>query len=221
MTGLDGKAHRLIELARTGDDPTAAQLASLHGAVAARIAADAALAASGSAASGKAASGGALIKGIVVAAAVATGGAGFFALRGSDPVAPPMPVAAVAAPRVQPSPPAASPPEPVLSAPSAEAVAPPVRAPKPAAGLRLEEEAALLAEVQGALRSGQARSALGKLETYDRRFPSGVLRAEADAARVFALCAAGRVDKARASAARFVQRYPGSPAAARVQAACR
>jgi outer membrane protein assembly factor BamD (BamD/ComL family) len=48
-----------------------------------------------------------------------------------------------------------------------------------------------------------------------------MLRAEADAARVFALCGAGRVDKARAAATRFVQRYPSSPAAARVQAACK
>jgi outer membrane protein assembly factor BamD (BamD/ComL family) len=78
-----------------------------------------------------------------------------------------------------------------------------------------------LAEVQGALRSGQAATALTKLESYDRRFPTGMLRAEADAARVFALCGAGRVDKARATAARFVQRYPSSPAAARVQGACK
>ena len=102
-----------------------------------------------------------------------------------------------------------------------EASAQPARAIKPPSGLRLEQEAALLAEVQGALRSGQAATALAKLESYDRRFPTGMLRAEADAARVFALCGAGRIDKARASAARFVQRYPSSPAAARVQAACK
>ena len=75
--------------------------------------------------------------------------------------------------------------------------------------------------MQGALRSGNANGALSKLESYDRRFPGGMLRAEADAARVFALCGAGRADKARAAAARFAQRYPSSPAAARVQAACK
>jgi outer membrane protein assembly factor BamD (BamD/ComL family) len=87
--------------------------------------------------------------------------------------------------------------------------------------LRLQDEAALLAEVQGALRSGQANVALGKLESYDRRFPGGMLRAEADAARVFAWCAAGKVDRARSAADRFAQRYPSSPALARVQAACK
>jgi outer membrane protein assembly factor BamD (BamD/ComL family) len=87
--------------------------------------------------------------------------------------------------------------------------------------LRLQEEAAVLAEVQGALRSGQPGLALTKLEGYDRRFPGGMLRSEADAARVFALCGAGRVETARAAAARFVQRYPSSPATARVQSACK
>jgi hypothetical protein len=48
-----------------------------------------------------------------------------------------------------------------------------------------------------------------------------MLRSEADAARVFALCGAGKVDRARAAAARFVQRYPNAPATARVQSACK
>jgi outer membrane protein assembly factor BamD (BamD/ComL family) len=87
--------------------------------------------------------------------------------------------------------------------------------------LRLQDEAALLAEVQGALRNGQAAVALGKLESYDRRFPGGMLRSEADAARVFALCGVGKSERARAAAVRFVQRYPNAPATARVQSACK
>jgi Outer membrane lipoprotein len=219
-TGLEQKAHRLVEIARVGDDPSAAQLLSLHGAVAARIAAKGAIAASGSTATGKVASAGALMKGLVVAGAIATGAAGFFALHDEDAPAPVATVSA-AAPRHAPVPRVVSAPEPAAPMPAAETSAPPSRAVKPQTGLRLQDEAALLAEVQGALRSGQASVALAKLESYDRRFPTGMLRSEADAARVFALCSAGRVEKARAAATRFVQRYPSSPAAARVQAACK
>jgi hypothetical protein len=226
-TGLERKAHRLVELARSGDDPSAAQLLSLHGAVAARIAAEGAIAASTTTATGKAAGAGALVKGLVVAGAVATGAAGFFALQPAE--APPAPVvhtARSAARRPAAPPPvadqgeAAPAPAPV---PAPEAVEPPAptHAPKPAGNLRLQDEAALLAEVQGALRSGQAQVALGKLETYDRRFPGGMLRPEAEAARVFALCAAGKVERARSAAARFATRFPSSPALARVQAACK
>jgi hypothetical protein len=222
-TGLERKACRLVELARGGDDPSAIQLLSLHGAIAARIAAEGAIAASGTAATTKVVSTGTLVKGLVAAGAIATGAAGFFVLEGT--AAPPTPVVAVVHARAPlPAPVARSAPAPesaALAPSSVETPASPSRAMKVPSSLRLQEEAALLAEVQGALRSGQANIALGKLESYDHRFPTGMLRAEADAARVFALCSAGRVEKARASAARFVQRYPSSPAAARVQAACK
>lgn len=219
-TGLEHKAHRLVELARAADDPSAAQLLSLHGAVAARIAAEGASAVSGASSGIKAASAGALVKGLVAAGAIATGAASFFALQGAaDPAPPPRQAAHVAPSR--PAPVARVVLPTVELAPSSEAARPPSRASKPASGLRLQEEAAVLAEVQGALRGGQAGLALTKLESYDRRFPTGMLRSEADAARVFALCGAGRVEKARAAAARFVQRYPSSPATARVQSACK
>jgi hypothetical protein len=219
MTGLERKAHRLVELARNGDDPTAAQLLSLHGAVAARIAAEGAIAASGTTATAKVTSAGAFVKGLVAAAAIATGAASYYALQSSD-TPPPAAVVHPQPPRVVPLPPVVPQPPPAAVS-SVEVPAPPIKAARPSPALRLEEEAALLAEVQGALRSGNAAAALSKLESYDRRFPTGMLRAEADAARVFALCGAGRVDKARAAATRFVQRYPSSPAAARVQAACK
>jgi hypothetical protein len=220
-TGLEQKAHRLVELARAGDDPSAAQLLSLHGAVAARVAAQGAIAASGTTATAKVTAAGALMKGLVVAGAIATGTIGFFALQSG---AAPAPAAVVPTALSRPLPVArAAPPEPAAVAPpvvAAEPAAASTHAVKAPSSLRLQDEAALLAEVQGALRSGQGNVALSKLESYDRRFPGGVLRAEADAARVFALCSAGRVDKARAAAARFAQRYASSPAAARVQAAC-
>jgi hypothetical protein len=222
MTGLEQHAHRLVELARAGDDPTATQLLSLHGAVAARIAAEGAIAASTTTAATatagtKAASAGALMKGLVVSGAIATGAAGFMALQ---PPPAPSPSPALAH-HVAPAPVKRAPPPRVVAAPVVEeSAAPPSRPGKPA-GLRLQDEAALLAEVQGALRGGQATVALSQLESYDRRFPTGMLRSEADAARVFALCSAGRVEKARAAAARFVQRYPNAPVTARVQAACK
>ncbi|HVY30128.1 MAG TPA: hypothetical protein VHB79_26405 [Polyangiaceae bacterium] len=219
-TGLERKAHRLVELARSGDDPSAAQLLSLHGAVAARIAAEGAIAASTTTATSKVASAGALVKGLVVAGAVATGAAGFFVLRPAEPQPPVPQVAPPAPPRPVPVVPLPEPaPSPVVE--TTETPAPAPRAAKPPSNLRLQDEAALLAEVQGALRSGQAAAALSKLESYDRRFPGGMLRAEADAARVFALCAAGKVDRARSAADRFALRYPSSPALARVQAACK
>jgi len=224
MTGLAQQAHRLVELARAEDDPSAAQLLSLHGAVAARIAAGglvvAAATASTKAASAGLGSAGALVKGLVVSGAIATGAAGYIALK-APAQPPPAPVALT--PHVAPAPvKRAAPPQPVVAR-QVQDVEPqtPSRPAKAPASLRLQDEAALLAEVQGALRNGQAGLALSKLESYDKRFPAGMLRSEADAARVFALCSAGRVDRARAAAARFVQRYPNAPVTARVQAACK
>lgn len=217
MSGLERKSHRLVDLARHGSEPSAAQLLSLHGAVSARIAAEGAAASLSGAAGSKAAGVGALVKGLVAAGAVAAAGVvGYWALPepvepapsvfvSAAPRPPPAPVVAVAPPAVAPSLPA-----PLVTRPSS----------KPPA-LRLQDEAALLAEVQGSLRGGRPGEALAKLDSYDRRFAGGMLRAEADAARVFALCAAGRVDRARSAAERFVQHYPKSPVAARVQAACK
>jgi hypothetical protein len=222
-TGLAQQAHRLVELARAGDDPTAVQLLGLHVAVAARIAAEGSIAAEAATtvATTKAASAGALVKGLVAAAAIATGAASLGALQ-SEPAPRAAPTAV--APRAVPAPVArtAAPEQLVVGAPAVDAQpAVPRRPSKSNSALRLQDEAALLAEVQGALRSGQAATALSKLESYDHRFPAGMLRSEADAARVFALCAAGRSEKARTFAGRFVQRYPNAPVTARVQAACK
>lgn len=215
MSGLERKAHRLVELARSGGDPSAAQLLSLHGAVSARIAAEGAAGSVGATAGWKAAGASGVVKGLLAAGALAAGVAGYWALpEHSAPAAHP-----VARPTTPPPPapvaPAAAPAPPPSSAP-----APSFARPSKAPALRLQDEAALLAAVQVSLRGGRPGEALAKLDSYDRRFASGMLRAEADAARVFALCAAGRIDKARAAAERFVLRYPNAPATARVQAAC-
>ncbi|KYF49516.1 hypothetical protein BE04_37450 [Sorangium cellulosum] len=76
------------------------------------------------------------------------------------------------------------------------------------------------AGAQGALRAGDAGRALALLEEHAAEFRAGTLRQERMAARVFALCALGRIDEARAEAARFLRDAPRSPLAERVRAAC-
>jgi hypothetical protein len=217
MSGLERKAHRLVDLARHGSEPSAEQLLSLHGAVSARIAADGTAASLASSAGAKAAGAGGLAKGLVAMGVLATGVAGYWALPQGNRAAP----SVVATRAALPPPPAPVVVEVAPPVAAASAPAPLVARPSKAPTLRLQDEAALLAEVQGALRGGRPGDALAKLDSYDRRFSGGMLRAEADAARVFALCAAGRADRARSAAARFAQHYPKSPALARVQAACK
>lgn len=99
--------------------------------------------------------------------------------------------------------------------------APPQVKPKQASSLNLDAEATLLAEAQRALGAGHVSDTLSQLNEYDRRFPGGMLRLEADAVRVLALCRAGRKTEGEAATRRFLQRYPGSPQATRVEQACR
>lgn len=229
MTGLERQAHRLVELGRAGADPSAANLMSLHGAVAARIAAEGAASLVPMAVATKATSAGAFVNWFVVVAAVGIGAGGVLALTpesggGAQPAELGSRVSASSVPVQAPVLQSTSARVEALAAASAPVVDAPgrvVRATKAFSQLRLQDEAALLSEVQGALRAGKAGLALSKLESYDRGFPAGMLRAEADAARVFAHCSAGHVEKARSAAARFVQRYPNAPATARVQGACR
>src|SRR6478609_8758384 len=105
MTGVEEKARRLLELAREGDDPSSAQLAGLHGAIMAGIAAEGALVASSAVASkaavAKAAGAGAFIKGLVAASAVAVGAAGFLAMSGDPaPAVSPLPSVSHSKPKV-------------------------------------------------------------------------------------------------------------------------
>jgi len=88
------------------------------------------------------------------------------------------------------------------------------------AGPDVAGEIALLGEAQRALASGQPEKALVLLDRHAREFPHGSLGQERAAARIIALCALGRVTTARAEAAAFLARSPGSPLAERVRAAC-
>ena len=91
-------------------------------------------------------------------------------------------------------------------------------APKPAS--TIEQELALLRQAQDRLQAGDAAEALALLDDHERKFADGNLGAERQAARIFALCSAGRNTEAREAANAFLRQFPSSPMAARVRAAC-
>jgi hypothetical protein len=84
----------------------------------------------------------------------------------------------------------------------------------------LAAELALLREVHGALREGDAARAERWLGEHATRFPGGVLREEREASRVLLLCARGRMAEARAEADRFLSGNPRSMQGDRVRGSC-
>jgi hypothetical protein len=249
MDELSPESRELIELARPGEEPTGADRERVHTALAARIAAAAVAGASvtaGTTAGAKAAGMGAasLFKIAGLVAVVAGVGAGAVAVHRS--VTEPAPsvtapaIVGTAAPIDTAKTPAsaqgggaADEPEPTESAgdgkepaESAEASrgtgypdtgVPSARASAPST---LEEETALLRKAQRAMRDGDPERALDLLDEHDEQYANGVLREERQAARVIALCKAGKVAEARAAAARFLAERPNSPLAPRVRNAC-
>ena len=119
--------------------------------------------------------------------------------------------------RAEPSP---LPAEPVVeSAPSNSAVPQktPSAAPAPSA---LGQEVQLLKDAQRELSTGNAARALALLDAHRAQFPRGELRGERMAARVFALCALGRVEEARRDAELFLAFAPDSPLVPRLMGSC-
>jgi hypothetical protein len=90
----------------------------------------------------------------------------------------------------------------------------------PATDEAMLEETRLLRLAHGALRRGAPSEALGYLRDHERRFPSGTLAPERDAARLLALCQLGPTDRLRRRAERLFARNPGTVHAARIRAAC-
>ena len=90
----------------------------------------------------------------------------------------------------------------------------------PLGAISLGEETASLAEAQRSLKQGDGARAVALLDALAARHPTGVLREERLAANVFALCAAGRIDAARAAGQRFLAEMPTSVQADRVRASC-
>ena len=99
--------------------------------------------------------------------------------------------------------------------------APPSAAPsEPARAVTLTREARALADVQRALREGRSTEALAMLAAQNREFAGGALGQEREAARIMALCTAGRVAEGRSAAERFLTANPGSPVATHIRSIC-
>jgi hypothetical protein len=241
MSDLSRDERALIDSARAAEDPDVAVRKRVRERLLVQIGAGmGATALSGTAAAGTGkllVGSGLLTKLFVVGGAVALGGA---AVVGSLPAETPLPVtggalgtgaravsaaparalASAMASAMARSAVAAAEPAPSAAVSPARPVATSAAAASSVPRDGLAEEVALLGRAQQAMREGRADHALEILGEHDRRFGSGALAEEAQAARVLALCEAGRRAEARALGARFLARSPDSPLAARVRAAC-
>ena len=103
---------------------------------------------------------------------------------------------------------------------SAHALPAPSQSQPVSAASSLIEESRGLAEVQSALGAGEDDRALQLLVAQDRTFANGSLGQERAAARVIALCAAGRIAEGQVAKSRFLSQYPQSPLVKRVSGAC-
>jgi len=83
-----------------------------------------------------------------------------------------------------------------------------------------EEELALIKRAKSDLDSGQAASALRRLNDHAARFPRGVFASEREALRILAQCTSGASASSRSLAERFVRTHPRSPLVDRVTRAC-
>jgi hypothetical protein len=236
MSELGPESRALLDAARGADEPASADRDRVRARVAAAIAAGAGAsagegAASAGSAGGSIAAGGLVVKlalAILAVGAIATGA--FFAFRGGDDDAPPAdePVAAVepaAEPEPAPAPEAApvAEPEPEVVVDPEPAKKKPVKKPaeRPPSADSLKEERAILARASAALRGGDADGALAAVAEHAKKFPKGLLVEERSATKVLGLCAAGKVAQGEKARDAFLDRWPRSVHAARVQAACR
>jgi hypothetical protein len=227
MNGLDTHARAILDAARHADDPTPRQRERTARAMALRFGFGTAALTTSVSGWAALATAKVWIPAVLVVASGA-GGAVWFETKRPAPAAQAMaapPVVEPAAPTViENAAPIEAREEPAEVNDSAAAQRPSktARAKEPAVATasHLQEETALLAEVNGALGAGQLRGALDLLDTYDRRFPNGVLREESAATRVVALCQLERGPRAAALAKRFLTQHASSPLVPRVQRAC-
>lgn len=83
----------------------------------------------------------------------------------------------------------------------------------------LREETRRLREVRASIAAGAWDDAARKLAAYTHEFPNGALREDAQAYRIIVRCEQG--NSASALRRAFDKRYPASPHAVRLDAACR
>lgn len=237
MSDRDPELERLFRAARREEGPTDDDRRAVRKAIAGRVAV---AAAAGAAATlvprAVAAAGGSLGKATIFGWFAAGLGAGAtvgavvtatLVLREKDERPDVVPSAVVTKSAPAPAPPVVSPPRvPADPVPEATVTATSTRE-KPesppeatSASPSLEVETRALGEVTRALRDGLPEEALRRLAEQERSFARGALHEERAAARVFALCAAGRVAEARGARERFLAAYPQSPSADRVRASC-
>jgi hypothetical protein len=248
MTKLSPDARDLVEAARAGEGSLAggrsAARARVRAGVLARVGAATAVGSAAALGSSGTAAKTALFGGLLFKCAAAVGIAGAAAwitveVTSPGPVAtaPPAPARALAmaSPVVEPPAPGSatkaqpvaivdgerkpseSPPAPPSSQPATRPPAPPGPS---ATTPSLEAETALLEKAQADLREGHPERALAALDAHDAELKGGALGEERRAARILALCAAGRSGEAKAEADRFLAASPRSPMAERVRSSC-
>lgn len=231
---MDPFAREIFDRARRAHDPTPDDRARVRAKLAARIGAGAVAGAGAAKVAGV--TKGTILKVVLSIAIVAALGAAFVLRRHAPapeapaieaPVvqapAPVAPVTSAASPAASAAESSAEPVAPTVesAAPSPSAAPPPVaRSARPAASTDLEAEMSLLAGAQAAIQAGDYATAIARLDEHQRQFPRGVLSEERLAARVVALCGAGRVAEARSLGASFLAHHPSSPLAPRVRSSC-
>jgi hypothetical protein len=89
---------------------------------------------------------------------------------------------------------------------------------KPSADTSAEAEVKLLERAQDALRTKTPAEALALCDEHARTFPRGMLVQERERIAIEALVKAGKKDEAKARAARFKARFPGSSHTRRIEA---
>ena len=239
MTDLSEQARAILDAGRALDNPSSAARERARRAVMARIAAAGAVTAFSTGVTAAAVPAAKVVVPLILVLAGGVGGGLLWRAEHRAPTnQPAVAVAVRTAPSVMtpPGPPAAAPAAP-FPAQAPEPPVPPARAQRwrqtktraavasvhrPAAappGDGLQDETALLARVNAALRAGDTGRGLVLLDEYDHRFPSGVLHEETTATRIIARCQAGD-DGARDAARRFVEQHPRSPLSSRVRSSC-
>lgn len=225
MTALSPKARALVQAGRDAFRPTTADRERVETVLRARLGSGALPPDPGVTQLARTAGFQAAAR--VAIGACVVGGVAFLALRPSASTPAPQADSSMQAPRAPaaPSHVASTPstdtpapaPEPATVAP-AHAPSSKARAPRAAHEQdRLAQEVALLSRATSELRADHAREALKLLDEHQRRFPSGALREERQAAKAQALCLLHRVSEGRAELAHLAQQ---SPAAARAEQVC-
>lgn len=240
MNELGPSARRLLDLARGEDDPDPSRRSRVAHALAAKMAAGTSVIAASATArawAGTLASSSVAKSTLIVGVTGALAAVGWLALR-PVPTRAPRPAIAWQAPpparetseaqeqtqqedeKEPPRSRQAVPrinPKLVRSSPKAEL---PASEPTTAAQDNLRDETQALRLAQRALREKTPQKAIELLDQQDRQFGKGLLQEERAAARILALCQAGRVEDARVHALRFERSWPRSALFGRIRFAC-